>query len=127
MSISRQQSFLQQLIELHSYLRLLGEHINHIYTRLEEIERKIKEMNDEQITCIETIKIELENVKGIIVVKSEVNDILQELNKGITGSFPLLPMLEQPTKEPEPKEKTLKMEEPKKEDRKRRFPFFPRF
>ena len=127
MSISIQKSFLQQLVELHSYLRLLGEHINHIYTRLEEIERKIKALNDEQIASIETVKIELEYVKGIIVAKSEVNEVLRELNKGIQGSFPLLPTLEQPIKEPEPIETPLTMEEPKKEEKKRRFPFLRRF
>lgn len=127
MSLSSQKIFLQQLIELHNYLRFLGSHVNQIYNHLENIERKIKEMNEEQRACIETNTIEFEKVKGAIVTKSEVNDLLQELNKGIKGSFPILPELERPTKESKPKEKKEKTEEPKKEEKKRRFPFLPRF
>ena len=126
MSTSNQRLFLQKLSELHSYLRILGEHTNQIYNALEKIERNIMEMNDEQKACIETNKNELEYIKGIIVNKSEVNDLLEELNKGIEGSFSPLPTLEQPTKKPEPKEKE-KIIEPIEEEKKRRFPFFSRF
>ena len=93
---------------------------------------------------IETNKTELEKIKEIIVSKLEVNRLLQELNNSFKGGLPELPETEPeepekeeaevPETEPEEPEKEeayleekWEMEKPRREGRKRRFPFLPRF
>jgi hypothetical protein len=127
----------------------MGEHINQIHTRLDKIDRAIHEMMNEHKMFIETNKTELEKIKEIIVSKSEVNRLLQELNNSFKGVLPELPEpepdeseVEEPevpepeSEEPEPEEpekeeayleEKWEMEKPRKEGKKRRFPFLPRF
>ena len=91
LSISNQGLLLQRFRELHKYIHLIGEHIKQIYTRLEDIERNINEVTNENKMLIETNKDKLENVKEIMVTKSEINDLLQEISNSISGLLPSLP------------------------------------
>ena len=91
LSISNKGLLLQRFRELYKYIHLIGEHINQIYTRLEDIERNIDEMTNENKMLIETNKDKLENVKEIMVTKSEINELLQEISNSISGLLPSLP------------------------------------
>ena len=164
MAIASQDVLLKQFHELHQYVRLIGEHINQIHTRLDTIDRAIHDMMNEHKASTDTNKTELEKIKEIIVSKSEVTQILQELNNSFKGVLPELPepepdesKLEEP-QEPEPESEEPELEEPEKEEaeapeaepeepekeeayleekwemekprkdgKKRRFPFLPRF
>ena len=71
-------------------------------------------MKNEQKTSIEDNRSRLGAIKKVMATKSEGNGLLQELNDSITGFLPSLPG-------------KLKKEEPRKKEKKRRFPFLPRF
>ena len=127
--ISNQDLLLKQLNDLHRYIHLLGEHINQIHGRLDQLERNISEMNSIHTASIETNKTELENVMKVITFKREVNGLFQKLNSSLTGFLPTLPI--QTVEEPEVEEETYpeerrEQENSRKEVRKRRFPFLRR-
>ena len=90
-SISNQELLLQRFHNLHDYLRLTGDHINQIYKRLDDIERKINEMTNEHKMLILANKNEIEKIKEIMIKKSEINGLLQELSSSISGLLPSLP------------------------------------
>ena len=100
-SISNKRLLLQRFHDLHEYIRLMGEHINKIYKKIEDIESDINEMTNEHKMLIETNKNDIENVNEIMVTKSEINDLLQELTNSINGLLPSLPVtvLERPSRE----------------------------
>jgi len=79
----------------------LGEHINHIHNRVQGSESDIKERGNEYRSSIEANKNELKCIKESIMIKSEVDNLLQELNDIIKGVFPSLPTISpaQPEKE----------------------------
>jgi hypothetical protein len=113
---------LKQFHELHQYVRLIGEHINQIHTRLDTIDRAIHDMMTEHKMFIETNKTELERIKEIIVSKSEVKRLLQELNNSFKGGLPELPETEPAEPEveepevPESEPEEAEPEEPEKEE-----------
>ena len=142
--MSNQDLLLKQLHDLHRYIRLLGEHINQIQSRLDNLERNIREMKNTHMTSIETNKTGLKDVKKVIVTKAEVNGLFQELNKSLRGPLPALlvrkveepeveePEVEEPEgEEPEAEEayqgEEREQEKSGEEDRRRRFPFLRRF
>jgi chromosome segregation ATPase len=132
--MSNQDLLLKQLHDLHGYIRLLGEHINQIHSRLDQLERNISEMKSTHTASIEINKTGLEDIKKIIASKAEVNGLFQELNNSLRGSLPTLPerVVEEPeVEEPEVEEayqeEKREQEKSKEEDRRRRFPFLRRF
>ncbi|MCW4039001.1 MAG: hypothetical protein NWF13_09745 [Candidatus Bathyarchaeota archaeon] len=144
--MSNKDLLFKQLRDLHGYIRLLGENINQIQSRLDQLERNINEMKSTHTASIETNRTGLEDVKKVIASKAEVNSLFQELNKSLGGSLPALPVrtVEEPeVEEPEVEEPEVEepeVEEPeayqeeereqeksREEDRRRRFPFLRRF
>jgi len=67
--------------ELLNYVSSLGEQINQIYNRLEKIEKNVSKTKEELETSIIDNKNGLEQVKEVIITKSELNDLLQNLNE----------------------------------------------
>ena len=139
--MSNKDLLFKQLRDLHGYIRLLGENINQIQSRLDQLERNINEMKSTHTASIETNRTGLEDVKKVIASKAEVNNLFQELNKSLGGSLPALPVrtVEEPEVE-EPEVEEPEVEEPeayqeeereheksREEDRRRRFPFLRRF
>ena len=57
------------------------------------------EMQNQHKSTLEQSQKELQQVKDVMVVKSEVESLLQELNEAVKGTFPYIPspILEQPT------------------------------
>ena len=135
--MSNRELLLQRFRELHEYVRLMGEHVNQIHGRLDSIEKNINEITKKQNSSTDSI--ELENIKEIMVTKSELDGFLQELNSAIKGLLPVLPSL---TPELSSKEKVEvqgekekvevqgekekvkeSQKEPAREVKRRRFPF----
>ena len=67
--------------ELLNYVCSLGEHLNQIYNRLEKIEKNVSKTKEELETSIIDNKNGLERVKEVIITKSELNGLLQNLNE----------------------------------------------
>ena len=128
--ISNQELFIQRLHELHRYVRTLGEHVFTIYKRLEQIEKDIDKMKNNQQLSIERNETALIVIKNIMATNSEVDALIQELITSITGFLPPLPdeqpmCQEQPQESQEQEQESQEQsQEPKKE---RRFPFLSRF
>jgi hypothetical protein len=152
--VSNQNLLFKQLHDLHGYIRLLGENINQILSRLDQLERNISDMKSTHTASIETNRTGLEDIKTVIASKAEVRGLFQELNNSLRGSLPALPIrvveepeVEEPeVEEPEVEEPEVEepeVEEPeveegyqeeereqetsREEDRRRRFPFLRRF
>jgi len=118
----REPGIIKEFRSLYDYVRLMGEHINQIHSRLERIERSIAEMSTKHDASIRANRRELGEVKDLIATKQEVYDLLHELNNSITGMLPVLP--------PRPRVATVEAEadaKPVRVEKKRRFPFLPRF
>ena len=92
-SIDSRELLLQRYRDLHAYLCLLGEHITYIHDDLERIERIIKEKVTEHRLSHETSQNDLGQIKERMATKSELNDLLLELNDIIKEVFPRLPTL----------------------------------
>jgi hypothetical protein len=147
--MSNKDLLFKQLRDLHGYIRLLGENINQIQSRLDQLERNITEMKSTHTASIETNRTGLEEVKKVIASKAEVNNLFQELNKSLGGSLPALPVrtveepeveepeveepeveepeVEEPEVEEEYQEERREQEKSREDDRRRRFPFLRRF
>ena len=124
----REPGIIKEFRELYEYVRLMGEHINQIHSRLDQLERNISEMKSTHAAYIETNRTGLEDVKKVIASKAEVNGLFQELNNSLSGSLPSLPVkkVEEPEVE-EYQEEEREQEKSREEDRRRRFPFLRRF
>ena len=142
--MSNKDLLFKQLRDLHGYIRLLGENINQIQSRLDQLERNINEMKSTHTASIETNRTGLEDVKKVIASKAEVNNLFQELNKSLGGSLPALPVrtveepeveepeveepeVEEPEVEEEYQDERREQEKSREDDRRRRFPFLRRF
>ena len=127
--MSNKDLLFKQLHDLHGYIRLLGENVNQILSRLDQLERNISEMKSTHTASIETNRTGLEDVKKVIASKAEVNNLFQELNKSLRGSLPALPVrvMEEPDVEEAYQEEEREHEKSREEDRRRRFPFLRRF
>lgn len=71
----------RSLRELLTYISRLGEHINQIYTRLDQIDSSIREVKKGLETSDKNNKKELEALKEITTTKSEFNDLIKKLNE----------------------------------------------
>ena len=79
---------LKRFRDLREYMCLLGEHINLIYSSIDQIEKNIDEMRDEHKLSVEENQKELQQIKEIMVTKAEVESLLKELGDAVTGAFP---------------------------------------
>lgn len=137
--ISNQDRLLNQLHDLHGYIRLMGEHILQIHSRLDSLEQSILEMKRANTSSIETNRQDLAAVKTVIASKAEVNSLFQELNNSLRGPLPPLPIrvVEEPAVEAvevieaeaaeDRREEPQEQEPTREEEHRRRFPFLRRF
>ncbi len=137
--ISNQDRLLKQLHDLHGYIRLMGEHILQIHSRLDSLEQSILEMKRANTSSIEANRDDLAAVKTAIASKAEVNGLFQELNNSLRGPLPSLPVrvVEEPAAEAVEvteaedaeghREEQREQETAREEERRRRFPFLRRF
>ncbi|UCH37000.1 MAG: hypothetical protein JSV76_04740 [Candidatus Bathyarchaeota archaeon] len=71
----------KSLRELLTYISHLGEHVNQIYTRLDQIDSSIREVKKQLETTTENNKKELRDLKEITTTKLEFNDLIKKLNE----------------------------------------------
>ena len=89
--MSNQGQLLQRFHDLHDYIRLIGEHINQIYKKIEALETNLETITNEHNMLIDTNKHDIETVNEIMVTKSEITNLMQDLNNSISGLLPTLP------------------------------------
>lgn len=89
-SISSRSMLLQRFNGFYDYLCLLGEHINLLHNNLDRIENTLNEIRDKHKSTIESDKTELIQIRELMVTKTEVESLLQELNDIIKKAFPEL-------------------------------------
>lgn len=74
-------SYANSLRELLDYVSDLGEHINHIYKRLEKIDMSLHETKEDLLASIQSNENELESIKETMITKSEFNSLLEKINE----------------------------------------------
>jgi len=89
--MSSREILLQRFQELHNYLNLLGEHVNQINTKLNDVEKNLDEIREQHNTTIKSSQTELEQIHEIMVLKSDVETLLQDINNIIRGTLVPLP------------------------------------
>lgn len=86
-------TIIKEFRELYDYVRLLGDHINLIHTRLEKIETNINEISVSQSNSIRENSLEISNIRNNMVNKHELNEFIDKLKASVGEMFPPLPIL----------------------------------
>jgi DNA anti-recombination protein RmuC len=89
----REPGIIKEFRELYEYVRLMGEHINQIHSRLEKIEKDMNEISSSHQNAITENAAELKNVKENMVNKYELDDFVEKLKASVGESLPSLPFL----------------------------------
>lgn len=76
---------------LYDYVRLMGEHINQVYSRLDRIEKNINEISASQRRFAEESIAEITNIKNNMVSKNEFNNFMERLKGSMGETLPPLP------------------------------------
>ena len=85
---SSREMLLKRFRDLKEYLCLLGEHVNLVHSSIERIEKNISEMQSQQMSALEQTQKELQQIREVMVVRSEVDSLLRDLNEAVKGTFP---------------------------------------
>jgi len=78
---------------LYDYVRLMGEHVNQIYSRLEAIEKNINEISSSHRRYVMENKAEITNIRENMVNKSEFSTFIEGLRSSMGETLPPLPTL----------------------------------
>ena len=78
---NHESSYANSLRELLDYVSDLGEHINHIYKRLEKIDASLHNTKEDLLASIQSNENELESIKETMITKSEFNSLLEKINE----------------------------------------------
>ena len=89
----REPGIIKEFRELYEYVRLMGEHINQIHSRLDKIERDINEISSSHRNAITENAAELKNVKERMINKYELDDFVEKLKASVGEELPSLPIL----------------------------------
>jgi hypothetical protein len=89
-SATNRSILLKRFSGLHEYLCLLGEHVNQIGSNLDRIEHALTELQNQYHSTSESTKTNLQQINDVSVTKTEVLNMLQDLNNIITGAYPQL-------------------------------------
>lgn len=80
--------------ELADYVKRVGEHINLVYKRLEEIEGKLNSLSgeiSELKAAIGTNKADIDSLRESVVSKSEFDDFVKKLTESFRELLPPVP------------------------------------
>ncbi len=100
----REPGIIKEFRELYEYVRLMGEHINQIHTRLDILDRNINEVNSSHRTAIMENTAEIKEMKENMVNKYELDDFIEKMKASVAETLPSLPLLA--TKRPQVSEVT---------------------
>jgi DNA anti-recombination protein RmuC len=89
----REPGIIKEFRELYEYVRLMGEHINQIHSRLDKIERDMNEVSSSHRNAITENAVELKNVKERMINKYELDDFVEKLKASVGEELPSLPLL----------------------------------
>jgi len=78
----------------------MGERVNHVYGKLDQIEKNIHDLQTQNATQSEASRAELGTVRERMVTTTELSDFLQKLDSCITGQLPTLPIESKPIATP---------------------------
>jgi peptidoglycan hydrolase CwlO-like protein len=85
---------MSQISELEDYIKRMGEHINLIYKRLEEIEGKINAVSGDVNglkAATETNKVDISNIRENMVSRPDFDDFVKRLTDSFKELFPPIP------------------------------------
>jgi uncharacterized protein YdcH (DUF465 family) len=89
----REPGIIKEFRELYEYVRLMGEHINQIHSRLDKIERDINEISTSHRSAISENAADLKKVKENMINKYELSDFVEKLKASVGETLPSLPLL----------------------------------
>ena len=89
----REPGIIKEFRELYEYVRLMGEHINQIHTRLDILDRNINEVNSSHRTAIMENTAEIKEMKENMVNKYELDDFIEKMKASVAETLPSLPLL----------------------------------
>ena len=78
---------------LYDYVRLMGEHVNQIHSRLDSIEKNINEIISNQRNHAAENAKEIANIKANMIYRNEFNDFIEKMRTSMGEEFPPLPIL----------------------------------
>jgi len=89
----REPGIIKEFRELYEYVRLMGEHINQIHTRLDKIDRNINEVSSSHRNAIMENTAEIKEMKENMVNKYELDDFIEKMKASVAETLPSLPLL----------------------------------
>jgi len=84
-------NLIKEFRSLYDYVRLMGEHVNQIYGRLDSIEKNMNEMSTSNRRFAEENIAEITNIKNNMVNKNEFNSFIERLKGSMGETLPPLP------------------------------------
>jgi hypothetical protein len=87
----REPGIIKEFRSLYDYVRLMGEHINQIHSRLERIERNLNETSVSLRNSIMGNAAEITNIKESMVNKFELGGFIEKLKASVGEELPPLP------------------------------------
>ena len=89
----REPSIIKEFRELYEYVRLMGDHINQIHSRLDKIDKNINEVRSSHRTAIRENTAEIKEMKENMVNKYELDDVIEKMTARVAETLPSLPIL----------------------------------
>lgn len=90
---NREPSIIKEFRELYEYVRLMGDHINQIHSRLDNIDKNINDISSSHRNAIIENTAELKNMKENMVNKYEVDALIEKMKASVGEPLPSLPLL----------------------------------
>jgi hypothetical protein len=87
----REPGIIKEFRSLYDYVRLMGEHINQIHSRLERIERNLTETSTSLRNSLMGNAAEITNIKESMVNKYELGGFIEKLKASVGEDLPPLP------------------------------------
>jgi len=89
----REPGIIKEFRELYEYVRLMGEHINQIHTRLDKIDSNINEVSSSHRNAIRENTAEIREMRDKMVNKYELDDFIEKMKASVAETLPSLPIL----------------------------------
>ena len=91
----REPAIIKEFRELYDYVRLMGDHVNQIYRRLEQIESTLNEVSASHSASIRENALAITTIKENMVSKNEFHGFIEQLKASVSEQLPPMPLLGQ--------------------------------
>lgn len=88
---SDEPKIVKEFRELYDYVRLLGKHVNQVYSRLDKIEQTINELSSTHGDSIKESATQISIIQENMVNKNEFSEFIEKLKSSISETLPPLP------------------------------------